>query len=145
MTLMIRDPRCLYVYWNYNEKQYNAFVTRFFREKSYWLIRLFNVAALPGISGNKGQSCIDITIIPDAESIYIDLPGNTFSCLASMGIQTGSEIFHPFIQSNTVIVPFVAQSAPVVLVPADAAQRVPDTCNAASPSYSSCSCPKQQK
>lgn len=142
MTLMIRDPHCLYAYWNYNEDQYKAFVSRFFRKKSRWLIRLFNVAAFSGISGNREHRCTDITIVPGAESIYIDLPGNTYSCSVSMGIQTGGGVFHPFIQSNAVIVPFVAKSKPAVAVPADATERAPDICNAASPSYSSCSCPK---
>ena len=142
MTLMIRDPQCLYAYWNYNEDQYKAFVSRFFRKKSRWLIRLINVAASSGIPGNREHRCTDITIVPDAESIYIDLPGNTYSCSASMGIQTGGGVFHPFIQSNTVIVPFVVQSKPSVAVTAEDAQRVPDTCKVASPSYSSCSCLK---
>jgi len=142
MTLMIRDPQCLYAYWNYNEDQYKAFVSRFFRKKSRWIIRLFNVAASSCIPGNNEQRCIDISIFPNAESIYIDLTGNTYSCRASMGIQTGGGVFHPFIQSNAVIVPRVAPNTSVGTVSAEAVQRVPDTCKATSPSYSSCSCQK---
>jgi hypothetical protein len=102
LVLMVRDPGCIYAYWNCNSRQYSAFVKRFYNKKSRWLIRLYTTSEM--------SVSIDTPVDINSGSIYINLSGDNLFCNAALGIKTNKGIFNMFIQSNTVTVPFAEYS-----------------------------------
>jgi len=115
---MVRDSLCLYAYWDYwdyNEKQYSAFVKRYLYKKSCWIIRLYNKTLF---NGTPTDTCThtDIPVAIHTCGTYIGLSRDNFSCSAGVGYSNGQGIFHMFIQSNTIVIPFTAQSNAILPV-----------------------------
>lgn len=104
LILMVRDPQCIFAYWDYNEKQYYAFVNRFYKKNTTWQIRIYNTA-LFGTTIGSSSAYNDIPVSVHAQSIYINVTLNNVLCCASLGIQTNKGQFHTFIQSNTIEIP----------------------------------------
>jgi hypothetical protein len=114
---MVRDPQCIFAYWDYNEKQYCAFVNRFFNKLSTWNIRFFNTTMFgTTISGSVAHP--DVPVLMHAQSIYINVTHSNVLCSAALGLKTDKGQFHTFIQSNTIEIPrAIPQSALQLIQP----------------------------
>lgn len=109
ITLLARDPACLFVYWELTPRRRGPALAALGDEAdgACQVIRLY--AATTGDTAPT-ISC-DVELPADLGSRYLTVASPGASCRAEIGLRSAAGRFLPLVSSNTVVLPSAAPSA----------------------------------
>ncbi|KNZ70494.1 hypothetical protein Tfer_0676 [Thermincola ferriacetica] len=106
LVLLIRDPYCLFAYWEFSEKQRSVLAEEY---NCSWgevplIMRVYDVTGI-NFNGRNAHSYFDIAIHAMADNWYLHhMKANTSYCV-DLGVITPDGRFITILRSNTVTTP----------------------------------------
>lgn len=104
IVLLPRDPWWCFAYWEIGEQTKNE-IKELYGENIQYVIRVYDVTNVVNFDGKNANRYFDITINPQANNWYINLPETNRSWCVDLGIKTTDGKFIVITRSNIVIMP----------------------------------------
>lgn len=106
LALLVRDPHCLFAYWEFSEEQMNLVSREFgcpWGEVPLFL-RVYDLTGL-NFDGENAHSYFDVRIHPLADNYYVNEVSANHSYCVDIGLAAQDGRFVTLIRSNTVHTP----------------------------------------
>ncbi len=106
LVLLVRNPNCLFAYWEFSDEQKDLVVREFGCE---WgqvplIMRIYDLTGL-NFNGQNAHGYVDLTVHPLADNYYVkDVSSNHAYCI-DLGVITPDGRFVTLLRSNIVQTP----------------------------------------